>query len=272
MTQPLSELRKRLIGGGLFALIAGIDIWLGGLAFAAMLALGTVLLVREFVRLTLPLMDKRSIVLVAFWPLAGIASFQLLTRTFEIDFATAISSGLWILVGGTVILTVLRLGWRLSPWLAFGVVYVGVPMLAFQWLRETDDGQGLAHVGWLVLVIIATDCFAYASGRLLGGPKLAPAISPGKTWSGLIGGVAGAGLTAMLAASLMVGWSVTELFVLGALLALVAQAGDLFESWLKRRAGCKDSGTLIPGHGGLLDRLDGYMTATPVFALLLAFS
>lgn len=270
MARPLSELGKRLFGGGLFALIAGVDIWFGGLAFAAMLAVGVVLLTREFLRLTVPEMPVHTIVLVAVWPLAAILSFQLGTRTLGLDDSQAVSLGLWMLVAGMIVLAVLRLMRQFSYWLAFAVVYVGLPMIAFQWLRETSDGQGLEHVAWLVVVIVATDCFAYAAGRTFGGPKLAPKISPGKTWSGLVGGVTGAALVAVLAGSWMAGWNMAALLVLGASLAVLAQSGDLFESWLKRRAGTKDSGTLIPGHGGLLDRLDGYMTATPVYAVLLA--
>ncbi|MDP6952500.1 MAG: phosphatidate cytidylyltransferase, partial [Alphaproteobacteria bacterium] len=115
----------------------------------------------------------------------------------------------------------------------------------------------------------ATDSGAYAFGRLIGGPRLAPRVSPGKTWAGLFGG--------MLSAAI-VGFGIASYYALGvaimaglvaAGLAALAQAGDLFESWLKRRRGMKDAGNLIPGHGGLLDRVDGMMTATPALALLL---
>jgi phosphatidate cytidylyltransferase len=110
---------------------------------------------------------------------------------------------------------------------------------------------------WTLVVTWSTDIFAYFAGRSIGGPKLAPRISPSKTWAGLIGGVAGAGLLGWLIAI----WLDLEapFPYVGALMGLFAQAGDLFESWLKRRAGVKDSGTLLPGHGGALDRLDGYL-------------
>ena len=112
-------------------------------------------------------------------------------------------------------------------------------------------------VFWVFAVTWATDIFAYFAGRAIGGPKLAPRISPNKTWAGLIGGMAGAGL---------LGWRSPDWFEMewsfhwmGAPMGLVAQLGDLYESWEKRRAGVKDSGTLLPGHGGVLDRLDGLL-------------
>jgi phosphatidate cytidylyltransferase len=153
---------------------------------------------------------------------------------------------------------------------AAGTIYVGVPGLALVWLRTHAPGGG-AHLLWLLLVVWATDICAYLVGRAVGGPKLAPRISPGKTWSGLCGGVAGASLTGGLAAmALGAGYGLAA--AVGALLALVGQGGDLFESALKRQAGVKDSGHLIPGHGGLLDRIDGLVFAAPVFAGLVWLS
>lgn len=149
---------------------------------------------------------------------------------------------------------------------AGGVAYVGVPALALVWLRNVVP-DGLEHVLWLMLVVWATDICAYFTGRSLGGPKLAPRLSPSKTWSGLAGGMVGAGLVGGLA-GYVGGAAVALAASLGLLLAVVAQAGDLFESALKRRAGFKDSGHLIPGHGGLLDRIDGLVFAAPVFAAI----
>lgn len=152
--------------------------------------------------------------------------------------------------------------------LALGALYLGLPALAVIWLRNAAAG-GLAHVVWLLLVVWTTDIGAYFAGRSIGGPKLAPRISPGKTWAGLAGGMAAAGLVGGLMTAL-VGAGFWFAAGLGALLAAVAQAGDLFESRLKRHAGVKDSGRLIPGHGGLLDRIDGLVFAAPAFALMVA--
>lgn len=128
----------------------------------------------------------------------------------------------------------------------------------------------------VIAVVIATDTGAYFSGRTIGGPKIAPAISPSKTWAGLFGGMLAAGLVSAsfflfnvgeIRFSVMTGIA----FAIGAVLAVVAQAGDFFESWLKRRAGVKDSSNLIPGHGGVFDRVDGLLPvaicALPLWAL-----
>jgi phosphatidate cytidylyltransferase len=139
--------------------------------------------------------------------------------------------------------------------------------VAFLALRDLPHGMQL--VFWLVIVVVATDVFAYLVGRSLGGPKLAPRISPGKTWSGLAGGALGAMILGGVFAHL-VGWGWPQGALFALILALVAQSGDLFESFIKRRAGVKDSGHLIPGHGGMLDRLDGYLFAVPTLALLVA--
>jgi phosphatidate cytidylyltransferase len=114
----------------------------------------------------------------------------------------------------------------------------------------------------LLLIVWATDIAAYLAGRLIGGPKLAPAISPGKTWSGAAGGLAGALVVAVVASP--GAWGLA----MAAVLSVVSQMGDLMESGIKRHYGVKDSGKLIPGHGGLLDRLDGVLTAAPVAAVL----
>lgn len=147
----------------------------------------------------------------------------------------------------------------------WGFIYVTVPAFALLVLSWTFSGL----VFWVMAATWATDIFAYFAGRAIGGPKLAPRISPNKTWAGLVGGMIGAGLA---------GWGVAWLFDLGfpfpwlgAPMAVVAQAGDLYESWVKRRCGVKDSGTLLPGHGGVLDRLDGLLAvALATYLILLA--
>ena len=269
MSNVMGDLGRRTLGGGLLAVLAAVDIWIGGLAFGLLLAIAAVIMAREFVRLTVPDMGTRHILSVAVWPLIAIAAFQIMLVSAELDPAGSVLRGLLLLAAGAALLVALCMFSLWNLWPAFGVLYIGVPILAFQWLRETSEGHGPFLVAWLVLVIVATDTFAYFAGRLVGGPKLAPRISPGKTWAGLVGGVTAAALTGGLAAPL-IGWQWWVLLPLGAAVACLAQAGDLFESWLKRRVGRKDSGSLIPGHGGLLDRLDGYMTATPAFALCVA--
>jgi phosphatidate cytidylyltransferase len=125
----------------------------------------------------------------------------------------------------------------------------------------------------LILAVILTDIGAYFAGRTFGGPKIAPAISPSKTWSGLAGGMVGAAV-ALIAVTYQaegfvdIGWKILA----GMAVAVVAQLGDFFESWMKRRAGVKDSGKLIPGHGGLFDRLDGLLGVMFVLGLVASFN
>ncbi len=156
-------------------------------------------------------------------------------------------------------------------WAAAGVVYIAVPCIAVIWLRAAP-AVGLETIVWLLAVVWATDVGAYFAGRGIGGPKLAPRISPGKTWAGLVGGVVCAALVGAATTVLLELPSRAPLILLSALLAVVAQAGDLFESLVKRRFEAKDSGELIPGHGGVLDRLDGLLAAAPVVAVITVFS
>ena len=151
-------------------------------------------------------------------------------------------------------------------WSVAGVPYVAFPGIAFILLRD-DASHGLVAMAWLFAAIWAADTLAYFAGRLIGGPKLWPAVSPKKTWAGLGGAVAG-GALAGLAFAVWLGQGILPLVLIGGLLGVVEQGGDLFESALKRHFGVKDSGRLIPGHGGVLDRVDGLAAAAMVAALL----
>ncbi len=153
-------------------------------------------------------------------------------------------------------------------WVAGGVVYIGLPLLALVWLRSVPD-SGAWIVLWLVAIVAATDIGAYFAGRGLGGPKLAPVISPNKTWAGLAGGMLAAALTGGGGAWLLGYPQPGQALAAGLGLAVIAQAGDLAESAAKRFFGVKDSGSLIPGHGGLMDRVDGLVAAAPVLAALI---
>jgi phosphatidate cytidylyltransferase len=135
-------------------------------------------------------------------------------------------------------------------------------------LLRNDSHFGLIAVYWLLFVVWGADTLAYFAGRTIGGPKLMPAVSPRKTWAGLAGAIAGGALCSALFAWVAGLNSVAWLFGIGALMAVVEQAGDLFESALKRKAGVKDSSALIPGHGGMLDRVDGLVAAGIVAALI----
>lgn len=155
-----------------------------------------------------------------------------------------------------------------SMWAGTGVALIGLPAVALVWLRSVPE-LGLGVLLWLLVVVWTTDTAAYAVGRGVRGPRLAPLISPGKTWSGLGGGVIGASLAGAITAWALGSERVVHAAGLGAVFAVLAQLGDLAESALKRRAGVKDSGSLIPGHGGVLDRVDGFLLTAPALALLL---
>lgn len=154
-----------------------------------------------------------------------------------------------------------------GTWVAWGLAYAGLGGISLSLLREGGHA-GLIAILFLFAVVWATDIFAYFVGRRIGGPKLAPAISPGKTRSGAIGGAVGGVVCGLL---VLAGAGVGALLpfaVIALVLSVASQAGDLFESWVKRRNGVKDSGNLIPGHGGVMDRVDGLVAGAFVLYLI----
>jgi phosphatidate cytidylyltransferase len=155
---------------------------------------------------------------------------------------------------------------------AGGAIYIGLPAAVFLWLRNRGP-EGLETILALFAIIWASDIFAYFGGKLIGGPKIARGLSPNKTWSGIIAGTLAGALVGLgcgylfhAGAELRVAW-----FVIGALIAVTGLMGDLIESFLKRRFGVKDASKLIPGHGGVLDRIDSLMAATLLVGAALAF-
>lgn len=169
----------------------------------------------------------------------------------------------------------LQLVWRFAHgavlraiWLVAGVLYIG-GAVAFAILASAQREQLLA----VILAVIAVDVGAYFAGRTFGGPRIAPAISPSKTWSGLGGACFAASVMVLGLAYVQSGlWIGAWALVIGVVVAIVAQAGDFFESWMKRRAGVKDSGSLIPGHGGLFDRADGLIAVLFVIGVFAVVS
>ncbi len=168
---------------------------------------------------------------------------------------------------GAITVAALLFGQERPPLSSAGVLYTGLPVVALGWLRG-DDAFGFQSVLFILIVVAVTDTAAYICGRMLGGPKLWPAVSPKKTWAGLIGGVVAAAVAGAIFSRFLGSGSAGWLAGLGILLALIAQGGDLAESALKRRFGRKDSSNLIPGHGGFMDRMDGIVTASVMAALL----
>ena len=149
---------------------------------------------------------------------------------------------------------------KFAGWMLAGLIYAGALLLAPILLRR-DPALGFSAMLFLFAIVWATDIAAYFAGRAIGGPKLMPAVSPKKTWSGALGGALGAVVAGLIVVK-CAGLGVTPaLVILAFVLSVVAQAGDLAESAIKRHFGAKDSSALIPGHGGLMDRLDGFLTA-----------
>lgn len=227
-------------------------IWIGGMAFAGLIVLVTIGLSFEW----LVLCGKRS----SLWAALLFAALPLAVALTELGSAV---SALGLLAIATATAMALDRG---RP-LGFGIPYLGLAAVALVWLRRQPAGGG-ANVIVLLLVIWASDVGAYTAGRAIGGWRLAPAISPGKTWSGAIGGIIAAAAVGFGASAILGGAAAARPVVFAVLIGVIAQAGDLFESHLKRQFGVKDSGSMIPGHGGLLDRLDAVLTAAPAMALL----
>ena len=257
-----ADLRLRIISAAVLAPLALGCIWVGGTAFAGLIAIIATGLAYEWLGLCGQRSSLMAALLFASVPVSVVLTELGASGLALVLLAVATTAGASLNRGGS------------ATWLLmFGIPYFGLAAVALVWLRQ-QPGSGFANVIVLLLVVWASDIGAYAAGRAIGGSRLAPAISPGKTWSGAVGGlVAAAGVG--LAASAIVGgepasWHHPALrsASFGVLIGFISQVGDLFESHLKRRFGVKDSGSMIPGHGGLLDRLDALLTAAPATALL----
>lgn len=249
-----TDLGKRAASAAILAPAALACVWFGGLPFAAMIILLGLGAAIEWVRVCGHKAGAFPSVPV---PVLVVAAGIVMAAGYPVP-------ALVVLVGGAA--TLVAVSRQVT--LVAGVLYVGVPALALIWLRD-DAATGRIHVIFMLLLIWASDIGAYLVGRVVGGPRLAPRISPGKTWSGAVGGLVCAVIVGAFAADMLhAPSSVAWVAVLSAGLGVVSQAGDLFESLVKRQFGVKDSGHLIPGHGGLLDRLDAVLAVAPVVAAL----
>ena len=250
------ELTVRVAAAAVLIPLVLAVVWLGGWWFAGLLALAGGLMAREWCAIV-----------------HGGSGLQLALHLLAVLAAAVVSP----LYGGAAALLCIAAIWlaaafharAASPgfWALAGVPYVALPILALMSLRA-DLGYGLIAVIWLLVVVWTADTAAYAAGRGIGGPKLAPSISPNKTWAGLGGAALGAALAGGLVGALAGLPSIAPLVLVAALLGVVEQMGDLFESHLKRQHAVKDSGALIPGHGGMLDRVDGLVAASLAAALI----
>ncbi len=154
-----------------------------------------------------------------------------------------------------------------AGWMIAGIFYA-FALLAAPLVLRNDPGLGFLAIILLFAIVWTTDIFAYFAGRAFGGPKLMPAVSPKKTWSGAVAGTLGAMIVTVLAAGYFGSFNRTAIAGIELVLSVVSQLGDLLESWIKRRFGAKDASQLIPGHGGVMDRLDGFWAAALVGCLI----
>lgn len=250
------ELRKRAVAGVLLVALALGANHLGGFPFALLAATGAALILLEWCAITGVATGR---------PLLQGVGFAILALAFALA-----STGFWLLALIMVGLGAAGLAQPVSTapplmhrWAGLGVIYAGLPMLAILWLRAQPAGEHCLL--WLFAIVWATDIAGFFVGRAIGGPRLAPRTSPNKTWAGAIGGVAAAALVGALL-GLLGNKAVLSVVALSILTSITAQLGDFGQSALKRGFGVKHSGSLIPGHGGVMDRLDGLIAAAPLVA------
>lgn len=251
-----NELSLRVTSGLVLALLAIGTVVLGGWPFAVFWSLAAIGVLWEWTTLIVG-GERRSVLMT------GVASLVL---ALGLMISSHLLAAVIVLAMGTLGAAVLAPSER-RIWAAGGIPYAGALAMAPILLRS-DVGYGSLALIFLFAVVWATDIAAYFVGRAVGGPKLMPRVSPNKTWSGAIGGTLAAIAAAFVVAHEAALTSLFAIATIAVVLSALAQAGDLFESFLKRRFGAKDSGHLIPGHGGLMDRLDGFFTASVAAALI----
>ncbi|OYV44516.1 MAG: hypothetical protein B7Z75_02545 [Acidocella sp. 20-57-95] len=259
LSEPLTQAKDgrwsdfwvRLASAAVLGPLALLALWHGGSAWAFLIAVALFGLGTEWARLAgLPRFTGRAMLLPC-----GLLAVEMVALTGGFQ------------AGFVALLVLALIAWRLDGrFAAVGVPYAGIGGLSLLWLR-LQPMHGLQDTLFLVVVIWSTDVGAYLVGRVIGGARLAPRISPGKTWSGSIGGLLIGGVAGAMLAG---GPNAIDWWALGPAcgLSIFGQAGDLLESAVKRHLGVKDSGHTIPGHGGLFDRVDGFLAAAPLAALL----
>ncbi|WP_457645474.1 phosphatidate cytidylyltransferase [Profundibacter sp.] len=240
------DLKPRVLSAIVMALVAGGAVWAGGYWFIALIAISSGLMSWELTRMLVPDQVERHL---GYGTNAG---FAVALAAFVPPYLAVIALLAPVLYGLIVIK---------QKRLMFGAYSLLIMLAGYGFIYLRQD-LGLVWMIWLLLVVVASDIGGYAAGRLLGGPKFWPAISPKKTWSGTIAGWVGAALVGWYFSTSYGVWSGLPLF--SVLVAFAAQMGDIAESAIKRKTGIKDSSNLIPGHGGFMDRFDGMLGASVV--------
>lgn len=262
-----SNLALRTMSAMVMLPVALVALWLGGWPFFALVALAGILMLGEWstiCRAPRPLLWQAAV------------SAPLLYLLWLVTSGAASDALGWAVISVVAVAAVVARAdkWDIN-WAVTGALYIGLPTAALLWLRNgavpgdaaVDALRGFRLVIWVFCLVWASDIFAYIAGRSIGGPKLAPAISPGKTWAGFFGGTVGAAVVGGIIAQFFDAASVGAVALISAVLAVLAQVGDLAESAFKRRFGVKDSGSLIPGHGGVLDRVDALLFVAMAVAI-----
>ena len=257
-TAKWGDLGVRVVSAAVLIPAVILDVWVGGIWFNLLIALLAVLMAQEWTVIC----HRQSAAQFALHAAAAMCG-ALLPLEAGITGALAAIAVLWALSAA--------LSYAENPqgakWQYLGVPYVSLPAMALVILRSDPDYGALAIL-WVMVTVWSADTLAYFSGRLIGGPKLAPVLSPKKTWAGLGGAIAGSALAAAIFAAVAGLPDLLALALLAGVLAVVEQAGDLFKSAMKRHHGVKDSGRLIPGHGGIIDRVDGLVAVATAAALI----
>lgn len=247
------DLRPRLLSAMVMIGVGALEIWLGGPSFLALVVVLTTVMIWELATITGWQAARRPGTALMIAAAAGLClAAALLVNTP--------ASAALLLVPSVLLALTPRRARRIAS------IYGAAVLLAGYGLVELREGAGTPAILWIVAVVIVSDIAGYFAGRLLGGPKFWPAISPKKTWSGTVAGWIAAllvGLGFVLAG--LAGWG---LVALSPLVAFGGQMGDIAESWIKRRAGVKDSSALIPGHGGVMDRFDAMIGAVCLVIVL----
>lgn len=262
-----SNLSTRLGSALVIAAVTLVCLYIGGWVWTAFLILGGGRAAYEFGRMSHRGDDDASTQtwVLVFATVAAVIAWAVFPNDMRVSF-------LVVLMGSLAISFLWEAISRTSSriWLAVGFLYVFLPLIAAIWLRGFAVGfeaDGFQRILFVILTVVAADAGAYFAGKTIGGPKLAPRISPNKTWAGFLGGLALGGLAGS-AYAVLSGASLASALPIALLVVVASVAGDFLESAFKRKFGVKDSGSIFPGHGGVLDRIDSHMAALTLYALL----
>jgi len=243
-----NELVRRVIAAALLIPVVLVAVFLGGWPFTAMSTVAIVLMATEWERVTGGERFGRHTLLNMFTGLTALSLLSIGSFEYVLAFVVAVSVASGVLP---------RRDGSYSIWPCVGVIVIVVPVICLVWLRALNTGTII--ILWILLVLWATDSGAYFVGRMCGRTRLAPRISPGKTWAGFYGGTAAGAVVGVAIAAIIQDISIFRAVLVSIFLSLVGQGGDLAISAIKRHFGVKDMGNIIPGHGGMLDRLDSLL-------------